>query len=772
MVNKLRIENGKWIILALILTFSILHIQLSIALATVLGDAAAKLSPGQWTTLTESSGMIGLNNTAALGWQGSSNNRGPAYDGSQPAWNSGLRQLYIETSEHNDSNSCPDQWPGVLNWCWKKLMTYDDATNTWSINGPFPNHSGNPVEGVHVWGGIAWDNINRVLYVKNHSTNFVQIYRYCASNSPASYCASQLNQWVELPQAPYLAQGGNFIGGYMVGQQLGWHPTLNGGTLLYYDGAQGGTPCGGLAGYTEGQGWRIVDSGAGCKYGQDGGTTLINAQYSTIKNLVIYGPTSSSLLQWWKIDGSGTVTALDVAPCKFHSTNGGFSQAAEDPNTGDIYFIGCTNAGQLWRLNPTAASGSQWTLIKSTLNASGEICNITRFTEPCGTDFYATPISTYGVIGFWKFRNPGGGSASYAEYWLYKPSAGGGGGGSDFTTRCAAAGVIFCEGFESTAAFAKGDGAEGPVGINILGTTSPTIDTTIKASGAGSLKLTVPANSGANSSGNYWHNFSNDFLTQFDGNSTFYVQFRWRASSCFLKQGAAEPCTGGIRTFQDGGGWKVAHIGTGDKPGCGPSNSAPCYSSCSDLETVPQNTYHRGFAQTYHSCPGPFTTDDSVSFGGSDFKLQSARPSPYCLYSQAGAGTQFPPTGNCFGFFPDEWMTFKIQHQLGPRISNGKGQDFFQASTIRVWIARENQPSELVTLWTSDLYAGPTGDNQRFGKVYLNNYNTGKNAGETNPISAVWYDELIVSTQDIADPGAGGTITPPSNVTLTRRRIQ
>ncbi len=88
-------------------------------------------------------------------------------------------------------------------------------------------------------------------------------------------------------------------------------------------------------------------------------------------------------------------------------------------------------------------------------------------------------------------------------------------------------------------------------------------------------------------------------------------------------------------------------------------------------------------------------------------------------------------------------------------------------------MGREGQPLQLVIEWGPiALHGGVTGANEAFGKVWLNNYNTGKDDTVSNPLSYVWYDELIVSTQDIADPGGGGTITPPANVTLTRRRIQ
>ena len=51
-----------------------------------------------------------------------------------------------------------------------------------------------------------------------------------------------------------------------------------------------------------------------------------------------------------------------------------------------------------------------------------------------------------------------------------------------------------------------------------------------------------------------------------------------------------------------------------------------------------------------------------------------------------------------------------------------------------------------------NLTAGSPGTNQRFGKVWLLPYNTGKDPNVTNPVAYTWYDDLIISTQKIADP--------------------
>jgi hypothetical protein len=258
-----------------------------------------------------------------------------------------------------------------------------------------------------------------------------------------------------------------------------------------------------------------------------------------------------------------------------------------------------------------------------------------------------------------------------------------------------------------------------------------TRDTAIKASGEASLKFTVPSNSGADTSGSYFTNFSSDLSLQFGENSEFYVQWRQRFSPEFLNN-------------MSGGGWKQIIIGTGDKPGT-------WYSSCSALEIVVNNNYYRGFPQMYHSCEGSASHGPYDPFqqpyGAYDFKLQNGRPAPFCLYSQKNS-SYFPPTGNCFGYASNEWMTFQIRVRTGPRVGNE-----FVNSYVTLWVARQGQPSQLVIDWGPyNLAAGAASDNQRYGKIWLTPYNTGKSPSVSHATAYTWYDELIISRNKIADP--------------------
>jgi hypothetical protein len=319
---------------------------------------------------------------------------------------------------------------------------------------------------------------------------------------------------------------------------------------------------------------------------------------------------------------------------------------------------------------------------------------------------------------------------------------------SDFTTRCQAAGVVKCVGFDQASEIAGTYGNNSGI---LSGATTPTLDSSVKASGNSAIKFTVPSNAAADTSGSYFTNFSSDLATQFGANEEFYIQWRQRFTPEFISSNA-------------GSGWKQTIIGTGDK------SASQLSTSCTDLEVVTVNGSNRRYSQMYNSCSGSTSHDAYDPFyqpyGGSDFKMQNARPSPYCLYSQTNAGTQFPPTGNCFGYFANEWMTFQVGVTLGPRVG-----DEFTNSRVRLWVAREGQPSELVIDWGPyNLSAGPATENQKFGKVWLLPYNTGRSPSTTYAASATWYDELIISRNRIADSGMttpSPTDTTPPAVAIT-----
>lgn len=241
--------------------------------------------------------------------------------------------------------------------------------------------------------------------------------------------------------------------------------------------------------------------------------------------------------------------------------------------------------------------------------------------------------------------------------------------------------------------------------------------TDVKASGAGSLRFEIPSNSGSDTSGSFWLNFSDDLSIQLDEGDEFYIQWRQRFSSEFINT-----------DFLGGGGWKQIIVGEGDRPG------TTVY-SCTQLEIVVTNPYHLGYPAMYHSC------------GQKDGQFDG-------LFSRGSVK-----------YSPNEWMTFQIHVKIGTWYKNDG--NYHQDSTVQLWVSREGKAAELivdlspepVTLGGLKIPGTGTGYDlannssaAKYGKLWLLPYNTHKDPAMSHPPGYTWYDELIISTRRIADP--------------------
>jgi hypothetical protein len=313
----------------------------------------------------------------------------------------------------------------------------------------------------------------------------------------------------------------------------------------------------------------------------------------------------------------------------------------------------------------------------------------------------------------------------------------------DFQERCAQPGVVRWFGFDSAQAIQP---------FIYSGASTPAVDTTIKASGRGSILFTIPSHSPANTSGGFSLNFTpgspnysatNPYPVQFGEGNEFFIQWRQRFSQDFV-----------ARSYQGGGGWKQVIIGTGDRPG------EPAY-SCTQLEVVTVNSYHRGFPEMYHSCgvkDGQYEGLD-IPTGAYDFKLQNAIDGcNYTLVSNSASRAGYIPP--CIGYKADQWMTFQVHIKVGTWYKNDHG--YHKDSWIQLWVADENKPSMLVidrnpADGTGYDLVNVENANDKYGKVWLLPYNTGKDTAEAHPTGYIWYDELIISTQRIPDPEVEST---------------
>ncbi len=287
----------------------------------------------------------------------------------------------------------------------------------------------------------------------------------------------------------------------------------------------------------------------------------------------------------------------------------------------------------------------------------------------------------------------------------------------DFTARCTAAGVTFCTGLNVLATdvtpFTSPDGG---------GTTRADVDTSVKTSGAGSLRFSLPpppTHAGQNIGGQWLHSF-NDAFGQ---NETFYAQFRMRLSESML-----------ATTWDTNSGWKFAML-TRDDSVCG--NLALVWKTY-------QNSldYTRTFPIGYTECGARgLYTNNGV---------------PPTLLQQKGTEVGYNCSyGNinetdCFYFKPNEWMTFYFKVQLGT---------FGDAnSTIEAWVAREGATtwSKWIHLPNFVINTDGQGASAAINTIVLLPYMTGLDitTGAANKWSYMWFDEVIISTSPIAIPSA------------------
>lgn len=112
-------------------------------------------------------------------------------------------------------------------------------------------------------------------------------------------------------------------------------------------------------------------------------------------------------------------------------------------------------------------------------------------------------------------------------------------------------------------------------------------------------------------------------------------------------------------------------------------------------------------------------------------------------------------------YFPDEWMTFQVHLKLGPLGTatdslTGKQKSGFTNSTVEMWVAREGQASVKTHSFTGVVlrrHDGASDTGEKYGKIWLLAYNTGKDSSKSYPVGYTWFDELIISKSKIADPG-------------------
>jgi hypothetical protein len=282
------------------------------------------------------------------------------------------------------------------------------------------------------------------------------------------------------------------------------------------------------------------------------------------------------------------------------------------------------------------------------------------------------------------------------------------------------------------------------------GSDHPVHDTTIyPTGGGGSLRFELDATRGG---GSWVTNFSTDLQTRYKTpGQEFFCQWRQRFDSNSIGPNIA-PFGYGQRKqclISDGdtsyGVWND-ETQTGVAGSC--RNDEICVQSYSFNEA--SGSYNDLFPITYHRCPTSGSTLNFEEPNADQFLLlQNGMPAPYCGYNNVNNNTNGTnlPTGNCFVYYPDEWMTFQTGVTLGPtQVGNT-----IPNSRYRLWMQRQGQPSVLVIDFTFTMTMNPVYPG--YGKFWMTYYNAPGGAGVVcrNNTWKTWYSELIISTQRIPD---------------------
>jgi hypothetical protein len=134
---------------------------------------------------------------------------------------------------------------------------------------------------------------------------------------------------------------------------------------------------------------------------------------------------------------------------------------------------------------------------------------------------------------------------------------------------------------------------------------------------------------------------------------------------------------------------------------------------------------------------------------GSNYLDQNASGCPH--YNGQGGIPVTDPT--CFLYVGNEWFTVQKHIKIGAFGSPN--------SVIEQWFAHLGSPSVLVSQAAdADIpNDGSGGASGKYGKIQLSAYDTG---ASFNVNSAVWFDDLIVSTRRIPDPDVATPNAPDS----------
>lgn len=373
---------------------------------------------------------------------------------------------------------------------------------------------------------------------------------------------------------------------------------------------------------------------------------------------------------------------------------------------------------------------------------------------------------------------------------------------ADWQRRARAQGVVIAVGFDDIREWARYGWDRGrcdssyqlSVDGKKAGCRANAWDSTVRASGKGSVRFDILSQSHQGATGSMSIPFGDSETSQFGANSEFWVSWRQRIDPRALQ---------GYKTQGGGlGNFKQVIISQGDMP-MGSSGKIFPANACSEAQIVivsstpgakPSHPVgyiecgrYLGFEQLLR--PGSFAGD---ARGSTVITRQNMRVDER---KQANCITH-PATmdqSGCHIYRPNQWTTYMVHLKLGPE-GRAKSSTFrleqpgYVNSTYELYAAHEGEDFQLlhhqdgVVIPKGQYYVGGDpmvhssykpgwgpGDahpQAKYGKVWLMTYLTNKDASEVTDKASIWFDEVIVSRCRIAAPGhpAPPACNPPATV--------
>lgn len=299
---------------------------------TTLGQLAASMQPGTWAPLA----TLNINPTLAQINGGATGNIIPFAE--DLVWDSTSRQVLFIGGDHIHTNG--SDFP--------RFVRYSVDTNTWQIM-PRPSWFG--ASTMHAYDQNALSTTTRILY---HLTPDGGLTRTYSLNSGA---------WGTIPDLPASA--------YSCCEAIAYFPELEGLVFIHL---------GRVFLYKESDGkWSTLATGLNTSYHSI-------AEYNPVHKVVVFGGGNDSSKNFYKIDSSGTVTALKPSPKNLEVPRIAFTV---DPVSGD--YLVFTNAKEFYVYK---VSTDSWHLQSGTV----PIWNSDPASQIGGV--VHTPIPTFGVTMF------------------------------------------------------------------------------------------------------------------------------------------------------------------------------------------------------------------------------------------------------------------------------------------------------------------------------------------------------------------------------------